>query len=179
MEENIQKSEPVNSSTIFKPEAITLELGGETYSLIFDMNAFCELEKIYRTINAVIKKVLGGSAKEHKVFYKDELIEANTITVDGKPLVSVLNELDKEANETATATDTINILYCGLMHDLAIYNEHDELIGYKKTKHEIASHITLSNLKEVNIKLVAAFVQDLVPNIAELKNEMGAEEVAQ
>lgn len=172
---NKQTDGSVNSATIFKPENITIELGGDTYSIVFDMNAFCELEKIYKTIDAVIKKVLGKSTQEHKVFYKDELVEASAITVDGKPLVSILATDDDSA---ATASDTLNILYCGLMHDLAIYNEHDEITGYKKSKREIASCITFKNIRDVNIKLAMAFIQDLVPTVAEAKNETGAEEAA-
>ena len=36
-----------NSASIFKPERIEVELGGEKYPIIYDMNSFIELEKIY------------------------------------------------------------------------------------------------------------------------------------
>lgn len=175
MAENTKTTDTKNSATVFKPENITVELGGEKYAIVFDMNAFCELEKIYSSIDAVIKKVLGNSRKEHKVFYKNEEVNAADIAVDGKALLSILADLDSDADTKASTTDTLNILYCGLMHDLAEYNEHDEVVGYKKTKRQIASMINFKNLRDVNIKLALAFIQDLVPTASEAKNEMGAE----
>lgn len=171
---NTIAAEGANSATIFKPEPVTVTLGGDTYSLVFDMNAFCELEKIYRTVDTVIKKVLGKSRKEHKVLFKGTAVSAEDVTVDNKPLTAILADLDADT-DAATTTDTLNILYCGLMRDLAVYNEHDELIGYKKSKREIGSLITFRNIRDVNVKLAMAFIQDLVPTAAETKNETGAE----
>ena len=167
-----------NSASIFKPQTVEVELGGEKYPIVYDMNAFIELEKIYGTIDAVIKKVLGKSRKEHEVKDGDTVINAKDITVDGKSLDVILAELDA-SSEDATTTDTLNILYCGLMHDLAIYNEHDELVGYKVSKHRIASMINFKNIKDINVKIVIAFIQDLMPSAGETKNETGAEEKAQ
>lgn len=172
---NITEVKGENSATVFKPEPITITLGDETYSIVFDMNAFCELEKTYRTIDTVIKKVLGKSRKEHTVLYKGKAVDAAEITVDGKALFAVLADLDTDADTATTASDTLNILYCGIMRDLAIYNEHDEITGYRKTKKDIASLITFRNLREVNVKVAMAFIQDLVPTVAETKNETGAE----
>ena len=167
-----------NSASIFKPQTVEVELGGEKYPIVYDMNAFIELEKIYGTIDAVIKKVLGKSRKEHEVKDGDTVINAKDITVDGKSLDVILAELDA-SSEDATTTDTLNILYCGLMRDLAIYNEHDELVGYKVSKHRIASMINFKNIKDINVKIVIAFIQDLMPSAGETKNETGAEEKAQ
>lgn len=178
-ENKLETTKPENSATVFKPEPVKITLGDETYSIIYDMNAFCELEKIYKTIDTVIKKVLGKSSKEHKVLYKGQEVDANDVSVDNKALMSILAELDTNSESNATASDTLNILYCGIMHDLAIYNEHDEITGYKKTKQQIASKITFKNIREVNIKVAMAFIQDLVPSAAESKNETGAEATGQ
>ena len=175
---NKTESTVENSASIFKPQTVEVELCGEKYSIVFDMNAFIELEKIYGTIDAVIKKVLGKSKKEHIVKDGDTIIDAKDITVDGKPLDSILSELDASSKD-ATVTDTLNILYCGLMHDLAIFNEHDEITGYKVSKQKIASMINFKNLKDINVKLVVAFIQDLMPSEGETKNETGAEAEAQ
>lgn len=167
-----------NSASIFKPEHIEVELGGEKYPIIYDMNSFIELEKIYGNIDTVIKKVLGNSKKEHVVKDGDAIIDAKDITVDDKPLDKLLSEIDA-ASSDSTITDTLNILYCGLMHDLAIYNEHDEIVGYKVSKQKIGSMINFKNIKDINVKLVIAFVQDLIPSKGESKNETGAKEKAQ
>ena len=45
MEENIQKSE-INARDIFKP-VDSMELGGETYALAFDLNCFRVAEDVY------------------------------------------------------------------------------------------------------------------------------------
>ena len=42
-----------NSASIFKPERIEVELGGEKYPIIYDMNSFIELEKIYGNIYSI------------------------------------------------------------------------------------------------------------------------------
>lgn len=173
MEEN-KITQTENSATVFKPEPVQVTFGDNTYNIMFDMNAFVELEKIYSTVGSVIKKVLGNSKKEHIVTIDGKKVDPSTIMVDSAPLTQFLAKLDSEYSETTTS-DTLNILYCGLMHDLAIYNEHDEIVGYKVSKQRIASYINFKNLKEINFKLVLAFIRDLVPSENEAKNEMGAE----
>lgn len=172
--EEVKNIPTENSASVFKPQPVEITLGGETYSIAYDMNAFIELEKIYKNIDTVIKKVLGKSKKEHVIKIEDKEIKADTITVDDTPLSNILAKLDTEDSDTTT-TDTLNILYCGLMRDLAIYNEHDEITGYKVSKARIASFINFKNLKEINVKLVVAFIRDLVPTDEESKNETGAE----
>lgn len=173
MEEN-KITQTENSATVFKPEPVQVTFGDNTYNIMFDMNAFVELEKIYSTVGSVIKKVLGNSKKEHTVTIDGKKADPSTIMVDSAPLTQFLAKLDSEDSETTTS-DTLNILYCGLMHDLAIYNEHDEIVGYKVSKQRIASYINFKNLKEINFKLVLAFIRDLVPSENEAKNEMGVE----
>lgn len=163
-----------NSASIFKPDTIEITLGSENFSLVFDMNAFVELEKIYGNMDAVIKMILGKSVKEHVVKDGDVVIDAKDITVDGRPLTDILASVDAQKS-SATTTDTLNILYCGLMHDLAIYNNHGEITGYKMSKQKVGSFINFKNIKDINIKLVMAFIQDLIPSSGESKNETGAE----
>lgn len=166
-----------NSSSIFKAEPITITLGDETYEIVYDLNALCELERYYSSVNVVLKKILGTSRKEHKIFYKDDEVKPQEITVDGQPLSLVLANLDRNADEDAktTATDTLNILYCGILRGIAEYNEHDEIVGYKKSKASIGKCITLRNMGEVNLKIATAIIRDIVPTEAEAKNETGAE----
>lgn len=166
-----------NSSSIFKPEPITIKLGDETYELVYDLNALCELEKYYSSVNVVLKKVLGSSRKEHKVAYKNNAVDAKDITVDNQPLSVILAGIDRDNEETSktTATDTLNMLYCGILRGIAEYNEHEEITGYKKSKAAIAKHVTFRNLGEVNLKIATAIIRDLVPTEAEAKNETGAE----
>ena len=167
-----------NSSSLFKHEPVTIELGGNTYEIVFDMNAFCELEKIYKSVGNVLKKVLGSGRKEHKVFYKDALIEAADVAVDGQSLALLLTQLDRQNDEesTATVTDTLNILYCGIMRDIAIYNEHDEITGYKISKAASGRCIDLKKIAECNLKIATVMMRDLLPTEAEAKNEAGATE---
>lgn len=161
-----------NSASLFKSEPIEVTINNENYSLVYDMNAFIELEKIYGTVDNVIKKVLGKAKKEHVIKVDGVVTGADKVTVDDTPLSTFI-----ATNETsdATTTDTINILYCGMMRDLAIYDEHDEIVGYKVSKRKIAAGITFKNLREVNMKLAMAFIQDLMPTAGETKNEPGAE----
>ena len=47
-------------AAIFKPNDVVIQLA-EDYSvrLVYDLNAFCELEKLYDSVDAVIQMILG------------------------------------------------------------------------------------------------------------------------
>lgn len=158
-----------NSATIFKSSDIKVKLGDVEYRLVYDMNSFIELEKIYPTVDIVIQLVLGKSndSAPPVVTYNGGDVLADEISVDGVPLSEVLK---KQRDIQATQKDTLNILFAGLLHDTAIYNSFDEITGYTVSKTKIASQITFKNLREINTQIVLALLQDLVPAEGETKN---------
>lgn len=155
-----------NKALVFKADDVKITLGETEYRLVYDLNAFCELEKIYGSIDDVLKLILGAPeiAAEAEIKNDDETtstIAVDKITVGGTPLTSILQKAS--SSPKATMADTLNLLYAGLMHDAAIYNTHDEITGYKISKSRIGSHINIANVREVNARIVAAIIRDLVP----------------
>lgn len=150
-------------ASIFKPEIIKVNLGDKEYSLVYDMNAMIELEKLYDSIDDVIRLIMGNPVAElgpMQVTYNEAIVKADDIAIDGKPLTAYLAEKNKQ--KASTAKDTLNLLWAGILHENAVW-ENDEVVGYTVKKNELASNISFRNIKDVNAKLVVAILQDLIP----------------
>jgi hypothetical protein len=65
-----------------------------------------------------------------------------------------------------------------MMHDNAIYNDMDEVTGYKIPKMTVAREITFKNYTKINVRIVEAILKDLAPNVGagESKNATPTEE---
>lgn len=164
---------PVNKALTFKADDVKIKLGDKEYRLVYDLNAFCELEKTYGSIDKILQLILGNpnEPQDRSVTVDGKEVDVNTVTVGGKPLAVLLDDMLGKRT-SATHTDTLNLLYAGTMHDSAQYNAHDEIIGYGTSKAKLGSMVTLANVREVNAAIVAALLRDLVPakNADEGKN---------
>ncbi len=156
-------------AALFKPEEVTVTLGGKEYMLIYDLNAFCELEKIYDSIDALLRMLLGGAELPtfEKVTYNDEVVEHETIKVDGVPLIDLLQKLEQlsktDAEKQAKHTDTRNLLWAGILHNHSEYNEDGDIVRYTITKSQVGSMVTFKNLRDINSKIIFAILRDLIP----------------
>lgn len=155
------------NAAIFKPDDITLQLSDDlTVRLVYDLNSFCELEKIYDSVDAVIQMILGTQEAvdvdklKTQVKCGDMFVDADTVTIAGTPLTEYLKKVHVKQ---AKHEDTLNLLWAGCLHDAAQYNEHDELIGYNISKRRLGSYVTFKNLREVNAKIITALLRDLIP----------------
>ena len=154
----------VNKALIFKADDVRVKLGDKEYRLVYDLNAFCELEKFYGSVDKILKMLFGGAAiADTTVRHNGVEIDAHTITVGDATLDTLLVSLTADNNKQATHTDTLKLLYAGLMHDAAIYNGNDEITGYSLTPARIGSLVTLKNIREINTQIVTAILRDLVP----------------
>lgn len=154
-------------AAIFKPDDVTLQLSEElTVRLVFDLNAFCELEKLYDSVDAVIQMILGTQEAvdvnklKTQVKCGDMFVDADTVTIAGTPLVDYLSKVHVKQ---AKHEDTLNLLWAACLHDNAHYNDRDELTGYDISKRKLGSYVTFKNLREVNAKLITALLRDLIP----------------
>lgn len=162
-----------DKATLFRPDDVVITLQEQEYRLVYDLNAFIEIEKIYDSVDSVLQMLLGATDGELPVImYEDKEIEPDNVFVGEITLSAFIlgNMPKKRATKHA---DTLNLLYIGLMHDYAIYNEHEEITGYSISKAKIGSMVTFSNLKEVTSKIVVAILKDLLPprEQEEVKNE--------
>lgn len=168
----------------FKPQPVMVTLGkpGEEqdYELLFDLNAFCEMETMYESVDSVIQMLMGAPAPDlDKVKYNGAKVLAQDITIDGKPLSDYINQLANRSK--AKYKDTLNLLWLGVLHDHTVYDEDGEVKKYTITKAKLGSMVTLTNLREVNAKIMTAILRDLLPalvkNSQQTKNaEQGASE---
>lgn len=172
-------------AAIFKPEDITIQLSEDlTVRLVFDLNAFCELETIYDSVDAVIQMILGTQESVDpnllltQVKSGDMFIDGATVTIAGTPLIDYLQKVHVKQAKHA---DTLNLLWAGTLHDNAEYNNNDELIGYTISKRKLGSYVTFKNLREVNAKIITALLRDLIPtkNVSEPAPEAAQEVPAQ
>lgn len=170
--------EEKTTATYFLPSETKIELGENEYTLVFDMLALAELEKIYGSVDVVINMIFGGAAKEVEdtVTYNDAAVNADEIKVAGVPLTTILMERRGEKRVTKH-TDTLEIVWAGMLRDNAIYDAADRITGYKVSKRTVASLISLKNYARINLKIVEAFLKDLAPGVGagDSKNELEAE----
>lgn len=171
----------VNMAGIFQPTDTVITIGDKQVRLVFDMLAFCELEKEYGSVDVVLNMLFGDVAErlEPVVTYNDAFVNIEEIKVDGKPLALLLAEHRKDSRK-GKHSDTLNLVWAGMMHDNAIYNDMDEVTGYKIPKMAIARDITFKNYSKINVRIVEAILKDLAPSVGagETKNvEPQVEEV--
>ena len=148
---------------LFRPEAITVELGGDTYELVYDLNAFCELEKTYDSVDSILQMLLGASNVPdlEKVTYDGAAVAANTIAIAGVPLPVYINKVNKVRE--VKNTDTLLMLWAGCLHNHCKYDEFGEISGYTITKAQIGSQVSFKNIREVNGKILTSILRDLIP----------------
>lgn len=154
----------------FKPDAITIEFGDEKFSLFFDLNCFCEMEKIYDSVDSVIQMLLGTDAipNAELVTYNGVKVFPAEIRIGDTTLDNYMRKI--EGVREAKHTDTRNLLWLGCLHDHTIFNEHGEITGYTITKEKLGTFVSLKNIREVNAKIVTAIIRDLLPATQEAKN---------
>lgn len=165
------------SAAVFKPTDSVITLGDVDYRLVYDLNAFAELEKIYDSVDSILQMLLGTSNAPdlETITYKGNKAEASDILVAGTPLSIYLEKLNKVRE--AKHTDTLNLLWAGCLHDAAIYNSFGEITGYTVTKARLGAQVTFKNLRDVNAKILATILRDLLPP-EEVKNAAAPEETS-
>lgn len=165
----------IKMADIFQPSDTVIELGENKYRLVFDMLAFCELEKMYGSVDTVLKMLFGEVAAtlDPVVTYNGAEVMPSEILVDGKPLNVILQE-KATASRKSVHSDTLNIIWAGMLHDNAIYNDMDEIAGYKVSKLSISREITLKNYARLNVKIIEAILKDLAPGFGagDQKNDL-------
>lgn len=159
----------------FKPQPVTLTLGEETYVLYYDLNAFIEMEKIYDSVDSVIQMIMGQNKAPdlNEVMYNGVKCAAEDITIAGVLLTDYINKVDKP--KTAKHSDTLNLLWLACLHDHTIYDDDGNVIKYTISKAHLGSLVTFANLKEVNAKIVAAILRDLIPAVVNAEAEKNAQ----
>lgn len=155
------------NAAIFKPDDVTIQLADDyTVRLVYDLNAFCELEKIYDSVDSIIQMVLGTQEDADpaklmtQVKVGNMIIDGNTVTIADTPLIDYVSKVHVRQAKHA---DTLNLLWAGCLHDAAQYNAHDEIVGYNVSKSKLGSYVTFRNLKEINSKIIVALLRDLIP----------------
>ena len=43
-----------DDASVFKPDDVTVTIAGKEYRLIYDLNAFCEMEKMYDSVDRIL-----------------------------------------------------------------------------------------------------------------------------
>ncbi len=164
------------SALIFKPTDVTIVLDGTEYRLTYDLNAFCELEKIYDSVDGVLQMLLGTSAVPDmdKVTYQGKPVLASDVLIDNTPLITYINKINKV--KAAKHTDTLNLLWIGVLHDYSEYDAFGEIKCYTISKAKLGAAVNFKNLREVNSKILTAILRDLLPS-DEVKNAEAPEVV--
>lgn len=164
------------AAAIFKPTDITIQLGETTRRLVYDLNAFCELEKMYESVDGVLQMLLGTTniPDLEMVTYRDDKVDVDDIKIAGVALALYIKKINNV--KTARHTDTLNLLWVGCLHDTAVYDAHGEISGYGITKAELGAAVSFKNLQEVNAKIITAILRDLIPS-DQVKNAEAPEEV--
>lgn len=159
------------NATLFKPTDVLVTLAEKEYRIVFDLNAFCEIEKMYESVDSVLQMLLGVNELPdmEAITYKGEKAIAEDILIAGIPLASYVAKVNNK--KEAKHSDTLNLLWVGLLHDSAVYNEHDEIISYSLSKSKVGSMVTFKNLRLINMQIITAILRDLIPPNAETKNE--------
>lgn len=153
-----------NTAKVFKPEPVRLTLNDTAYTLVYDLNSFCEMEKMYDSVDEVIQMLLGrGAATSATVTYCGAPALPDDILVDGKPLTEYIAEATK--TRKVKHADTLKLLWLGILHDHGSFDEDGNLIGCDVSKAELGHAITFSNLREVNAKIITAILRDLIPAV--------------
>lgn len=154
------------SAAVFKPDDVVVTLEGTEYRLVYDLNSFCELEKIYDSIDSLLSHLLGAKKPTlENVTCRNESVNPEDIKIGDESLIDYVAKLTK--TREIKYSDTLNLFWAGCLHDAAIFNGFNEITGYKISKAKLGSLITFSNMREINVKIVAAILRDLIPKNAE------------
>lgn len=147
----------------FRNDPIMVDIDGEQYELRYDLNAFCELEKIYDSVDDVLQMILGTSSAPDlkQVTYCDAPCLASDIKIAGTPLEVYIEKLNQV--KQAKHSDTRNLLWAGIIHKFANYDGQGEITGYSISKAKVAHGVTFQNIRAVNAKIVTAILRDLIP----------------
>ena len=159
-------------ASLFKPDDIKVKLNDKEYRLVYDLNALCELEKQYPSVDHVLQMLLGSPEVTNigRVTYQGDKVDSDDINVGEITLTEYITK--NEASDKAKHSDTLNFLHAGLLHDHTIFNEDGEVTGYTISKAKVGSMVTFKNLREVNAQIVMAILRDLLPpQDEESKNE--------
>lgn len=170
MTENIQVANELAS--LFKPDDIKVKLNDEEYRLVYDLNALCELEKQYPSVDHVLQMLLGTPETGNlgKVTYQGDTLDPEEVFIGDNTLAEYI--MKNETADKAKHSDTLNLLHAGLLHDHTTFNEDGEVTGYTISKAKVGSMVTFKNLREVNAQIVMAILRDLLPpQDEESKNE--------
>lgn len=172
VEEQPAEPRPVDD---FKPTPVTVMLSDKEYTLLYDLNAFCTMETMYSSVDDVIQMLMGAPSPDlNKVTYNEAPVNASEIMIDGLPLADYIQKYDNRTK--AKYKDTLNLLWLGVLHDHTEYDADGEVAKYTITKRQLGSMVTLTNLREVNQKIMTAILRDLLPAlVAARKNEEGQE----
>ena len=151
-------------AAVFRPDDIVVEVGGTEYKLVYDLNAFCEMEKMYDSVDSVLQMLLGVDSTPDltKVTYKGGSVDPDEVLIGEVPLTVYINKVSK--TKEAKHSDTLNLLWLGCLHDHTTYDEHGEIKGYTVAKAKLGSGVTFKNLRQVNGKILTAILRDLVPS---------------
>jgi hypothetical protein len=149
------------NASVFRPDAVTIKLGEETFTLKYDLNAFQEMEKIYESVDSVIQMVLGATPVPdlEKLMYDGKLVAARDITIGDITLEEYITKLTK-AKESKYA-DTLNLLWIGCLHAYTEYDQFGEIVRYTLPKAKLGALVTFKNVREVNNAILKAFLSDL------------------
>lgn len=150
-------------ATLFKPEDVQVELNGEKYRLVYDLNALCELETQYESVDYILQMLLGNpeAVNADLVEYMGEKIDPKEVTIGTQTLEAYI--MRHEVTAKAKHVDTLNLLHAGLLHDHTEFNEDGEITGYTISKAKVGSMVTFKNLREINAQIVMAILRDLLP----------------
>lgn len=166
-----------NNASLFRPDDIIIDLGdNEKYRLVYDLNSFCEMEKIYDSVDTVIQMLFGSTATPDlaKVTYCKASINPDEVEIDGVPLTAYISKVS--VGKTAKYEDSRNLLWLGCIHDYTVFDEYGDVKGYTISKAKLGTKITLKNIKEINAKILMCFLRDLLPKEDDSKNVEQPEE---
>lgn len=159
-----------NSANAFKPKPVVVTLGGKEYTLVYDLNAYCEMETMYPSVDYVVQMLLGTPAPDlAKVTYMDGPVQADDIKIDGQPLSQYISKLADTPK--AKYKDTLNLLWLGVLHDHTEFDEDGEVVRYTIKKGVLGKDVTLQNLREVNQAIMTAILRDLLPALVGARQE--------
>lgn len=153
--------------TVLKPEPIKVTLDDQEYSLYYDLNAFCEMEKIYDSVDTVLQMLLGTTPIPdlEQVTYCGAKCLAADIEIAGVPLTQYISRLSDVRK--AKHSDTLNLLWLGCLHDHTEFDADGNVVKYTITKAKLGSMVTFANLRDVNSKIVTSMLRDLMPAVTD------------
>lgn len=145
---------------LFKPTDVIVEVAGKKEVIVFDMNAVLEMEKMYGSVDAVLKMLFSQASATYMVKVDGADVAIDSVTVNDTPLLQHLQSADAVAK--STIKDTINLLWIGLLHNHTKRDEDGEIISCDISKSTLREQLPFKKLAEVNTKIVTALIRDLI-----------------